>query len=394
MSPRTKSAGTALPAPLVKPSEPVDVLVVDDNDKNLLAIEAVLAPLGQTIVLKRSGADALRWLLRSEAAVVLLDVRMPEVDGFETALAIRERDRSRHTPIIFITAIDTDPTKMARGYSMGAVDFLFKPVVPEILRSKVAVFVELHQRRREIAQQARALEKRTRELARSNAELAQFAYVASHDLQEPLRKVTGFAKLLAEELEGKIQGEPLAHLRVVQDAVQRMQRMIQDLLSYARAGQGESVELTSLDAALDSALERLETAVVESRAVVAREPLPSVRMHPLEAIQLFQNLVSNALKFRRTEPPRVHISAAREGGEWIVTVRDNGIGIPGPQAAELFQVFRRLHSRTAYPGTGIGLATCRKIAESLGGRIWVEPAPDEGSTFRVAFPAPDDGSEH
>jgi signal transduction histidine kinase len=365
---------------------PVDVLVVDDNKANLLAVEAVLRPLNQNLILKRSGADALRWLLQGDPAVVLLDVRMPYLDGFETAIALRGRERSRHTPVIFITAVDTDAAKIVNGYSMGAVDFLFKPIVPEILRAKVAVFVELHRKRVQVEEQARILAERSKELARSNSELAEFAYAASHDLQEPLRKVVSFSALLKDRLGRKEDGDALENLRVILSAVDRMQKMISDLLELARVGSREPRTHTSLDEALDAALAQLDEAIHESKAVVTRGTLPKVWAPPREVVQLFQNLISNALKFRRDEPPRVHVSAEKSEEGWVVTVRDNGIGIAPDEADGLFQMFRRLHSRADYPGTGMGLAICRKIAELLGGRIWVVPAPEAGSMFRVLFP--------
>ncbi|HKP74127.1 MAG TPA: ATP-binding protein [Longimicrobiaceae bacterium] len=226
------------------------------------------------------------------------------------------------------------------------------------------------------------------ELTRSNEELERFAYVASHDLQEPLRMVASYSQLLARRYEGKLDEKADRYIRYAVDGAARMQALINDLLAYSRVGRG--AECRSLDAGevLREALARLELAVRHAGASVTAGPLPRVEAEPTELLQLFQNLVSNALKFRRPhEAPRVRVTAEHRGREWVFAVADNGMGIDPGYFERVFVIFQRLHPAAAYPGTGIGLAICRKIVERHGGRIWVESAPGEGSTFYFSLPA-------
>ena len=243
---------------------------------------------------------------------------------------------------------------------------------------------------------ARELERQTRELRRSNAELEQFAYVASHDLQEPLRMVTSFTQLLSKRYRGKMDAEADEFIDYVVDGVSRMQGLIHDLLAYSRVG-SRVHEFTNVDceAILDKALANLRVALEESEGAVTHGALPTVTGDSSQLAQLFQNLIGNALKFRGDSPPRIHVSSRRHGKEWIFTVQDNGIGIDSEFAERIFVIFQRLHSREEYPGTGIGLAICRKIVERHGGRIWVESQSDRGSTFyfSIAPPAREPESE-
>lgn len=228
---------------------------------------------------------------------------------------------------------------------------------------------------------------RTEELARSNAELEQFAYVASHDLQEPLRKVASFCQLLARKYEGQLDERADQYIHFAVDGATRMQLLINDLLDYSRVGRADTAfELVDCNVALGRALSNLETAIDETGATVSAEPLPTVVGIPLRITQVFQNLIANALKFRSAEPPVVRIGAERVGDEWEFSVADNGIGIEPQYADRIFVVFQRLHTKEAYPGTGIGLAICKKIVERHGGRIWLESTPGVGSTFRWTMP--------
>jgi len=219
------------------------------------------------------------------------------------------------------------------------------------------------------------------ELTRSNEELERFAYVASHDLQEPLRMVASFTQLLARRYEGRLDEKADRYIRYAVDGATRMQGLINDLLVYSRVGRAGEGRAMDAGEVLAEALARLELAVSRAGATVEAGPLPRVVAEPTELLQLFQNLVSNALKFRRDEAPRVRVSAARAGSRWVIAVADNGIGIEPGYFERVFVVFQRLHPAGAYPGTGIGLAICKKIVERNGGRIWVESAPGRGSTF-------------
>jgi PAS domain S-box-containing protein len=230
--------------------------------------------------------------------------------------------------------------------------------------------------------------KAVEELKRSNDELQQFAYVASHDLQEPLRMVASYTQLLARRYKGRLDSEADEFIAFAVDGANRMQRLIQDLLAYSRAGiNGKVLREISSENALKEALINLRAMIEESGAVVTHDSLPAITTDDTQLAQVFQNLVGNAIKYHSAEVPHVHVSATKNGGkEWIFSVRDNGLGIAPQYFERIFILFQRLHGRTEFKGTGIGLAICKKILERLGGRIWVESEPEKGSTFYFALP--------
>ncbi len=232
------------------------------------------------------------------------------------------------------------------------------------------------------------LERRAAELKRSNDDLQQFAYIAAHDLQEPLRMVASYTQLLAKRYRGKLDSDADEFIAYAVDGAHRMQLLIRDLLAYCRVGTtGKELHETSSADALEQVILNLQTAIEESGAVVTHDALPTVMADSTQLIQLFQNIVENAIKYRGTELPRVHISAERNAGnEWIFSIQDNGIGIDSQYFEKIFVMFQRLHSRSEFSGTGIGLTVCKKIAERHGGRVWVESNPGKGSTFYVALP--------
>lgn len=231
---------------------------------------------------------------------------------------------------------------------------------------------------------------RADQLARSNAELDQFAHVVSPDLQEPLRMVASFTKLLGDRYNGRLDADADEYIRFAIDGAHRMQALLHDLLRYARVNaDGDSFREVNLGAVCDAAITNLAEAVRESEAVVTRDDLPTVRGNEVRLIELLQNLIANAIKFRRELPCRVHIRAERRGDVWVFSVRDNGIGIAPQNQERIFIVFQRLHSRAAYPGTGIGLAICKKIVVQHNGQLWVESEPGMGSVFRFTLPAAD-----
>jgi len=234
-----------------------------------------------------------------------------------------------------------------------------------------------------------SLKKAVADLKRSNEELQQFAYVASHDLQEPLRAVASFTQLLSERYKGRLDTKADEFIAFAVDGANRMQTLINDLLTYSRLEtRGKPPEPTDSHDALGRALANLGTAIRESGALVTNDDLPTLKADESQLVQLFQNLIGNAIKFHGQEPPRVHVSAIPRGGEWLFTVRDNGIGIAQEYRERIFSIFQRLHSREEYPGTGIGLALCKRIVERHGGKIWVESGPERGSTFLFTLPNP------
>ncbi|MBN1180010.1 MAG: response regulator [Anaerolineae bacterium] len=269
------------------------------------------------------------------------------------------------------------------------------------LAAQVAVTLEnarlFEQAQREIAERVaaeQALAKKAAELERSNDELRQFAYIISHDLQEPLRVVGSYTQLLAQRYEGQLDEEADEFIAYVVDGAKRMQAMIKGLLAYTQVGiKGKDLEPVDAQAILERALSGLQVAIQESQVKIESARLPTVMADDLQLSQVFQNLVSNAIRFQPPPaddahaPPHVHISASRQGSEWLFAVHDNGIGFDPKHSERIFEIFQRLHTQTEYPGTGIGLAVCKKIIERHNGRIWAESEPGNGATFYFTLPA-------
>jgi light-regulated signal transduction histidine kinase (bacteriophytochrome) len=241
---------------------------------------------------------------------------------------------------------------------------------------------------RSLSLTSKELNERNQELARSNADLRQFAYVVSHDLQEPLRSVTGYAQLLARRYRGQLDSRADELIEGAVEGARRMQVFIRDLLAYSRIG-FDRVQLvpTAMETIRDHALSNLTAAIEEAGAAIESDALPVVVGDPNQLVQLLQNLIGNSIKFRRDEPPRVRLSAERDGPRWRFAVADNGIGIPDVARDRVFQIFQRLHPMDAYPGTGIGLAIASRIVERHRGRIWIESEVGKGATFWFSLPA-------
>jgi PAS domain S-box-containing protein len=258
---------------------------------------------------------------------------------------------------------------------------LFTGIVRDITELKRAL-QQLSEAHDELTRRAQKIEQFNLYLSRSNEDLKQFAYVASHDLQEPLRKVTAFCQLLQSEYNERLDENAREYIRFAVDGALRMKTLVTDLLAYSRVEtQGKRLEPTDADEACDRAIENLAVAIKEAGAKVTHGSLPTIVADREQLIRLFQNLVANAIKYRGHEPPIVHISAEESDDEWLIRIRDNGIGIDSQYHTRIFVIFQRLHSRDEYPGTGIGLAVCKRIVERAGGRIWVESAAEIGSVF-------------
>ena len=257
---------------------------------------------------------------------------------------------------------------------------------PELEKTRKRVS-ELEQAEEERKRAEEALQRTMAELERSNAELEQFAYIISHDLQEPLRMVASYTQLLEKRYKGSLDADAEEFIAYAVDGARRMQNMIQSLLSYSRVGtRGKPFEPTECESVFEQALANLKLTIDESGAGVTHDPLPRVMADETQLIQLFQNLLANAIKFRGEEQPRIHVSAKEDSNDCLFSLSDNGIGINPEYFDRIFVIFQRLHGREEYPGTGIGLSVCKRIVERHGGRIWVESQPGEGSTFHFAIP--------
>lgn len=406
------------------------ILLVDDQPANLIALEAILQPLGHTLVCVESGAAALKQLLLQDFAAILLDARMPGLDGYETAELIRQRERSAHTPIIFLTADAGDRENTLRAYDHGAVDFLGKPFEPKILRAKVAVFISLYLQGELLRKQAQSLgdqersavlsevarqaverlreqekahvaqleeEKRiseqhvaalaqvSAELVRSNRELEQVAYGASHDLKAPLRGIATVCDWIEEDLVDVMTDDARKHLGQLRGRVERMGAIVDGILAFARVGQARAQpETVDIGALVVDVVELLQAPAGAIIQIAPAMPVACVQRQLLE--QVFSNLIGNALKYARRADARVDVGASEADGFLELWVADNGPGIATQHHERIWSLFQRLESQDEIEGTGVGLALVKKIVEGQGGRAWVDSQPGEGATFRFLWP--------
>lgn len=312
--------------------------------------------------------------------------------GFADELIIKRKDQRELWVDISASIHEVNGSKFLQGIFRDVTERRkaqeelkkHKNHLEELVKERTEDLLRTNQRLRQEIDERLKIEK---ELRRSNAELQQFAYVASHDLQEPLRMVSSYTQLLKRRYQGKLDASADEFISFAVDGAQRMQILINDLLTYSRVGtRGKEFEPVDVELVWQRVLTNLHTAIEESKASITHDPLPTLLGDPSQLSQLLQNLIANAIKFRGEKTPRIHFSAKKESGEWIFSVKDNGIGIAPEFYDRIFLIFQRLHSRSEYPGTGIGLAICKKIVERHGGRIWVESVPGQGSTFFFTIP--------
>jgi two-component system, sensor histidine kinase and response regulator len=369
------------------PESMVTILLVDDDPTKRFALKTVLAPLGEAVVEASSGADALRQLLRQEFAVILLDVRMPIMDGFDTATLIRQRPRSAVTPIIFVTALDKAETDMERGYELGAVDFVFAPVVPAILRAKVGVFVDLYRAQQELRRYRTQLEglveERTTALTAINRELEAFSYSVSHDLRAPLLAFDGLSRALLEDYGGRLDSRAKDYLQRMRGASERMVSVFDGLQSLFQVTGGDiHRERVDVSAIASEIIEEFVLASPARDVTVNIDPALSISADARLVRILLGNLIDNAWKFTSKNPEAtIEVGCEDVQGEVRLFVRDNGAGFDMLYSHKLFGAFQRLHSQSDFPGVGIGLATVRRIVNRHGGRCWAEGTVGEGATF-------------
>lgn len=375
-------------------SSPRTILVVDDVPANLGVLTAHLEAHGYYALVAQGGQECIERARFVVPDLILLDVMMPGMDGFETCRQLKADERTRDIPVIFMTAL-TDSVFKVAGFEAGAVDYVTKPLDgPEVL-ARIEVRLQVDQLQRELQAQNERLQREVeareaiqQALQRSNSELEQLAYVASHDMQEPLRMIASYLQLLAKRYQGRLDAEADEFIGYAVDGAKRMQALINDLLAYSRINtKAKPFGPTDLGAVAAAAIGQLRLAIEESNATVHVGEMPAVQGDALQLTQLLQNLIGNAIKFRHGPSPKISIEARRPGNDWEVSVSDNGIGIAREYFERIFVLFQRLHGRTQYPGTGIGLAICKKIVERHGGRIWVESTPDIGSVFHFTLPA-------
>jgi two-component system, sensor histidine kinase and response regulator len=358
------------------------VLLVDDAEANLIALEGILSRVPCELMRARSGNEALRLMLHHEYAVVLLDVQMPEMDGYEVAQHARANPDTRQVPIIFVTATHETKESVLRGYDVGAFDLLFKPIDPYVLRSKVQVFLELYLSRRQL---------RTEIEARQQAleEVQAFNYSVSHDLRAPLRPLDGFSGALLEDYGDKLDERGRDYLLRIQAAARRMGQLIDDMLELSRVSR---VELHRSSFDLSALMQMLFKEIGAEHPGTAREiacaPGLKASGDPRLLRLAFENLLRNAWKFTgRQAAPRIEFGHRVDGREEVYFLRDNGVGFNPAHAAKLFRPFQRLHD-SDFPGTGIGLAIVARIVRRHGGRIWAESRVGEGATFFFTLQPP------
>ncbi|MCU1294627.1 MAG: sensor histidine kinase/response regulator [Bryobacterales bacterium] len=372
------------------------ILNVDDYEPGRYARSRLLKQAGYLAYEAGSGGEALKLAEAHSPDLILLDVNLPDIHGFEVCRQLKSGPVTSKTPVIQISATNISTAARVAGLDNGADGYLVSPVDPDVLLATIRALLRVRKAEAELEHANSALLAANAALAvandsltRSNEDLQKFAYLASHDLQEPLRTVSSFATLLQRRYAGKLDEDADEMLRHIRQGTNRMSSLIQGLLAYAQAGRetDEPLEEVDIESVLTWALNNLENSVAESQARITRDPLPSVRGDHMQLAQLFQNLISNGIKYCcPTRPPEIHLSASPNKDRHLFLVRDNGMGIAPEFHQQVFAPFRRLHGQDV-PGTGIGLATCQRIVERHGGRIWVESEPGEGSTFLFTLPA-------
>lgn len=359
----------------------IRVLLIEDNPADARLLKEMLfgvpdQPFQVEWVTRLS--QALEHLSLSVPAVILLDLSLPDSKGFDTFERVHAKVAT--IPIVVLTGLD-DEVFALESIRRGAQDYLVKGQLDSKLISKVLRYAI---EREQIEERLRHM---TQELERSNKELEHFAYVASHDLQEPLRMVASYAQLLAKNYKGKLNQDADDFIRYMLEGTDQMKQLIHDLLAYARVGtRGKEFQSTSFEQVLKRVTNNLQLIIEETKASVTFGPLPEIMADDLQIAQLFQNLINNAIKFHGSEAPKIHVSASKNSGDWVFCVSDNGIGIDPQYLENIFVIFQRLHNRAEYPGTGIGLAICKKIVDRHQGKIWAQSELGKGSKFYFSLP--------
>jgi len=390
----------------------IKILYIEDNEDDYLILRSIMDKIPNSpyvLANVNSIQKALEYLLEEKTDLIFLDLGLPGLSGKEAYGKLV--DKFSIIPVIIMSG-NEDKNVAYELITLGAEDFfikgnlhqdlldrgityslkrhelknLLKAEVTQRKKTEEALFRANNELEARVQERTRELQETAEELKRSNEELEQFAYVASHDLQEPIRKIVGFSQIIASKFEGQIDEKSKEHLNYVVDGAKRMQALIQDLLWYSRIGRNElTLEPLDFDDVVKEAIGNLEVTIKETKAQIIYDQLPRLWAHKSFMVQLFQNLISNSLKYRSERTPRIEISAQQKDGLWEFTFADNGIGIDFQFANKLFVLFQRLHAKGKYPGTGIGLAVCKRMVERHNGRIWVEPH-EGGAEFKFTLP--------
>jgi signal transduction histidine kinase len=406
------------------------ILIVDDKKENIIPLRKILELHGIESDAAESGEEALLKTLKNEYSLIIMDVQMPGMDGFEVAETLSGSKRTKDIPVLFLSAISKEKKYISRGYASGAVDYITKPVDPDLLMLKVKTFLKLYQQQKElkdtrdllsneieirktaqhelmqanenleskVAERTRELISKNKELEFSNHELQQFAWVASHDLKEPLRKIEIFIRIIQEKylIDDTVANDYIN--RTIRSA-ERMRKLITDLLEYSRLSADVVFEKADLNEILGEVLADFDYTIEQKKAIIESDKMPTINGIPGQLRQVFQNILSNSLKFAKTDvPPVITIESQRivtknfkspadsDGKFCRITVTDNGIGFDENYLDKIFRIFQSLNDRNTYEGTGIGLAIVKKIIEKHNGLITAESQPDKGSRFIIILP--------
>lgn len=374
-----------------------DILIVDDHVENLQILFSMLTDYGYEVRRVLNGIQALNVVKSEPPDLILLDILMPEMDGYEVCRYLKAEASTASIPVIFLTALDDEVDKL-KAFEVGGIDYITKPFHMKEVMARIENQLTIQRQRRAIAEQNEQLKaqnirleqlnteliKLNSKLEQSNQDLEQFAYIASHDLRSPLQTIIGFAQILNQKYQQYLDEKGKHYLDRIITGGYRMNKLIGALLEYSRIG-CKHLEFKPVDGnkMLAQVLESLQAEIESSHAVIVRDNLPNFIGDEVQIEQLFQNLISNGIKYRNPQvKPQIKITVEpRINFEYLIGIHDNGIGICAEDFQRIFQVFQRLHNSEQYPGTGIGLAVCQKIIDNHGGRIWVESEENQGTSF-------------
>jgi len=382
-------------------SEKAKILIIDDKQANIFVLEKLLERPDRLLLSAENGKDGLKLALSHEPDLIILDVQMPEMDGFEVARILKSNKRTKEIPIIFASAERKEHQSIIKGFEEGAVDYLSKPLDPEVTRAKVSVQLKIQWQKKELIKKNISLEKAearinqlNSELQRNlaqlemvNAELESFSYSVSHDLRAPLRIANGYSSILLEDYGDKFDGEAKRMLGSLQGQVRKMNSLIDNLLEFSKLGRKE-LKKSEIDAEslVESVLHELSQAD-KYKAEIVSNALPPMYGDRELITQVWINLLSNALKYSsKKENSQIEIGSRKDGNEVIYYVADNGSGFDMKYADQLFGVFQRLHKPQEFEGVGIGLSIVKRIITKHGGRVWAEAEVDKGATFYFSLP--------